>query len=104
MVPIGFGVVMGVLLLLGYASVASLAMAAIVPLCFIALHTLGVSPYDGTAAYIVGGLVAAALIVWALRPNIARLVEGRERIVGPRARRMERRKARAGRDPSSLVP
>jgi glycerol-3-phosphate acyltransferase PlsY len=85
-VPIGLGVVLIGILVLGYASVASLAMAAIVPLSFIVLYALGVSPYDRSIAYIVGGVVAASLVVWALRPNIKRLVEGRERKVGPRAR------------------
>lgn len=103
-VPLALVVVLGILLTLGMASVASLAMAAAVPIGFAALYVLGVSPYDATVAYIVGGLTTALIVAWALRPNIQRLVEGRERIVGPRARRLERRQARAKQDPGSLRP
>ncbi|MGH2538810.1 MAG: glycerol-3-phosphate acyltransferase [Candidatus Promineifilaceae bacterium] len=92
-VPISILVVLSLLLFQGMASVASLAMAAVIPLSFLALKLAGVAPYDQTWAYVVAGVATAGLVAWALRPNIKRLLEGRERIVGPRARRLERRRA-----------
>lgn len=90
-VPIAIVVVLGTLLSLGLASVASLAMAAIIPITFTVLYFLGVSPYDSTIAYMIGGVIAALVVAWALRPNIKRLIEGKERVVGPRAKRIKRR-------------
>lgn len=90
-VPIGIVVVLVTLLTVGIASVASLAMSAIIPISFLVLYLIGISPYDETVAYIVGGIVGAALITWSLRPNIRRLIQGTERIVGPRAKRQRRR-------------
>ena len=84
-VPIAVLVVLGVLLTIGMASLASLAMSAAIPIAFAVLYIAGVEPYDSTLAYIVGGIVSAAIITWSLRPNIMRLVAGEERIVGPRS-------------------
>jgi glycerol-3-phosphate acyltransferase PlsY len=77
------------------ASVASLAMAAIIPVMFTILYVAGVPGYDGTLAYIAGGLISLSMVTWSLRPNIKRLLAGNERIVGPRAKRMEKAKAAA---------
>jgi glycerol-3-phosphate acyltransferase PlsY len=87
MFPIGFVVMVFLLLSVGMASVASLAMAVIVPIVFIILYLMGYPAIDVTPAYWVGGLIAAGIIAWALRPNIKRIINGTERIVGPRARR-----------------
>lgn len=84
-VPIAVLVVLGVLLTIGMASLASLAMSAAIPIAFAVLYIAGVEPYDSTLAYIVGGIISAAIITWSLRPNIMRLVAGEERIVGPRS-------------------
>jgi acyl phosphate:glycerol-3-phosphate acyltransferase len=92
MFPIGFLVMGALLLLIGMASIASLAMAAVVPILFAVLYFAGIPGYDGTLAYTIGGIVAAAIIAWALRPNIKRVLDGTERIVGPRARAAARRK------------
>jgi glycerol-3-phosphate acyltransferase PlsY len=89
-VPLAILVVLGVLLTIGMASLASLAMSAAIPIAFIVLYLAGVEPYDSTLAYIVGGIVAAAIITWSLRPNIKRLITGEERIVGPRAKRINK--------------
>ena len=62
-------------------------MAAIIPVVFVVLYLLGYASFDVTPAYWIGGLIAAAVIVWALRPNIKRILNGTERLVGPRARR-----------------
>jgi glycerol-3-phosphate acyltransferase PlsY len=86
-VPIAVVAVLAVMIGIGIASIASLAMAIAVPISFVVLYLLGVSPYDTTLAYIVGGLAGAAIITWSLRPNIRRLVAGNERLVGPRSKR-----------------
>jgi glycerol-3-phosphate acyltransferase PlsY len=89
--PIAAIVVAGLLWLLGIASVASLAMAAVIPLSFLVLYLAGVDPYNQTLAYVIGGILSASVVAWALRPNIKRLLEGKERIVGPRAKRLKQR-------------
>lgn len=91
MLPIAIVVMSGMLLGLGMASVASLTMGALIAIAFFVLYVAGVPPFDATLAYIVGGVVAFAIVVWALRPNIKRLLEGNERIVGPRARRLKKK-------------
>lgn len=86
-------VVMGVMMWgIGMASVASLTMAAIIPISFAGLYLAGVPGYSETPAYIVGGIVAALVVTWSLRPNIKRLLAGQERVVGPRARKLEKAK------------
>jgi len=89
--PISWIVMIGMLVGLGMASVASLTMAAVIPVSFFVLYVLGVPGYDTTIAYMVGGMASAAIVAWALRPNIKRLLEGNERLVGPRARALERK-------------
>jgi hypothetical protein len=49
---------------------------------------------DGSVAYLTGSLVALAVITWALRPNIKRIMAGEERLVGPRAKRAAEKAAR----------
>lgn len=90
-VPIAIVVVLGVIVTTGWASVASLAMAAAIPIAFYLLKTAGVGPYAAASAYWIGGVVTAALVAWALRPNIKRLLAGTERIVGPRAKRLQQK-------------
>lgn len=84
MLPIAGVVVLGVIGLIGIASVASLSMGVIIPVAFAILYFTGVL---STPAYAVGGILTGLVVTWALRPNIKRIVEGRERIVGPAARR-----------------
>jgi glycerol-3-phosphate acyltransferase PlsY len=91
MLPIAIVVMSGMILGLGMASIASLSMGAILVIVFFVLYLAGVPPFDASLAYIVGGLVAFAIIAWALRPNIKRLLSGNERIVGPRARRLKKK-------------
>jgi glycerol-3-phosphate acyltransferase PlsY len=94
-VPIALLVVLGILLGIGMASLASLVMSAAIPIAFAVLYIAGVEPYDSTLAYIVGGIISAAIITWSLRPNIMRLVAGEERIVGPRSPQKRGEKAAA---------
>lgn len=95
MLPISVLVMGGLLLTVGIASVASMSMAAVIPVSFLVLYFLDITPYGGSAAYVIGGLATAAIVVWALRPNIKRLIEGRERVVGPRARRLAKKSTEA---------
>lgn len=95
MIPIAALVMSGMMLGIGMASVASLAMAAIIPVMFIVLYAAGVPGYDDTLAYIIGGFISLSMVTWSLRPNIKRLIAGNERIVGPRAKRIEKAKAAA---------
>lgn len=92
MFPISWIVMLITLVGLGMASVASLAMAAVIPIAFVILYLTGVPGYSETIAYMVGGLASAAVVTWALRPNIKRLLAGNERVVGPRARALERKR------------
>ena len=85
-VPTAVIVVLVVLLGIGIASLASLAMSAAIPVVFLVLYFSGVQPYDHTIAYIIGSVISAAIITWSLRPNIKRLIAGEERVVGPRAK------------------
>lgn len=82
--PIAAVVVVGVILITGMASIASLSMGVLIPVAFAILYFTGVI---ASPAYIVGGVLSALVVTWALRPNIRRLVRGEERVVGPAARR-----------------
>jgi glycerol-3-phosphate acyltransferase PlsY len=90
--PIVIVVMLLVFVGVGMASVISLIVAAILPIIF-AVRYLGGA--DSTAAYMVGGILSALVVIWALRPNIKRLVEGTERIVGPRAKRRQMKNAQS---------
>lgn len=68
----------------GMASVASLAVAAVIPIAFGIRYFTGLDP---TLAYFVGGLLTLAIVTFALRPNIKRILAGEERVVGPAAKR-----------------
>jgi len=91
-IPMAILVVLGVLLTVGMASLASLAMSAAIPVAFAILYVAGVEPYDSTLAYVVGGIISAAIITWSLRPNIKRLIAREERIVGPRSKQQRSEK------------
>ena len=79
LVPVGFLIVM----VIGYASLATMTMPLIGSLIFmVRCLTLG-EPWQ----YIFSGLFSEVLILWALRPNIQRLLAGTERLVGFRAQK-----------------
>lgn len=90
MFPIGLLVVLGVGYLTGMASLASLAMAFTIPTVFVIRFLGG----DAPLAYAVAGMLTALVVAWALRPNIKRLLNGTERVVGPAAKRRELRAQR----------
>ncbi len=74
-----------ILFILGYASVATLSAALLSTLVFAYRAWRGASAWE----YTVYGILAFLLLAWSLRPNIKRLINGTERIVGLRARRQK---------------
>lgn len=80
-VPIG-GLI---LLTLGYASVATMSVPLVATLVFAYRAWIGASPWE----YILYGPITEIILVIALLPNIRRLIQGTERMVGPRARRRQ---------------
>ncbi len=76
--PVGFLIFFAV----GYASITTMSVALIAMVIFAIRAWLGLSPWQ----YILYGLFAELLLVWALRPNIKRLLEGNERLHGWRAK------------------
>ena len=89
--PIAFLVMGGMLYFVGMASVASLSMAVVTIIVFAYRYLAGI---DATPAYLAGSIVAGLVVTWALRPNIKRVLNGTERLVGPRAKRREQREAK----------
>ena len=87
MVPLG-------LYLIGYASVTSLVIAGMVLMTFVIRAMLQVDPNWWYVAY---AAAAAVAVIWALRPNIKRLREGTERVVGLRARLARKQSQRGDR-------
>jgi glycerol-3-phosphate acyltransferase PlsY len=79
--PLGFLILFGI----GYASIATMSIALVSTLIFLVLAMFYQFPWE----FIVYGLLAEVLLVWALRPNIKRLMNGTERMVGWRAKRAE---------------
>ena len=73
-VPFGLNVIR-------YASLTSLIVAVIIPVTLAIRAALGLGPW----LHIVYSLVAAVAVVWALRPNIKRLINGTE----PRAPKLD---------------
>ena len=71
-----------ILYFLGYASVATLSAALLSTIVFAWRASIGASPWE----YLLYGILAFLLLAWSLRPNIKRLIQGNERIVGFRAR------------------
>ncbi len=72
---------------IGYASVATMSVPALTFIIFAIRAYLGLSPWQ----YIFYGILAEMILLWALRPNIRRLIHHEERLVGWRAKRRKRR-------------
>jgi glycerol-3-phosphate acyltransferase PlsY len=68
---------------IGYASVTTLSVPLLAGILFAWRAALGIGPW----AYVVFAVLVEIFIVWALRPNIRRLIRGEERLVGWRAKR-----------------
>ncbi len=67
-------------LVVGYASVTTMSVALFATLIFLVKAIQGTIPWE----YVAYGIIAEAMRVWALRPNIQRLREGSERMHGIR--------------------
>lgn len=80
--PIAFIFAYGV----GYASMATISIALTATLIYLWRAIAQAGPW----AYVVFGVLAECLLLWALRPNIRRLLQGEERLIGWRARRSRR--------------
>jgi glycerol-3-phosphate acyltransferase PlsY len=79
LVPLGALMLFGV----GYASVATMSLPLFASIIFAYRAWLGYSPWH----YVLYGLFAEVILLWALRPNLKRLRNGTERLVGWRAKR-----------------
>ncbi|MCL4531074.1 MAG: glycerol-3-phosphate acyltransferase [Chloroflexi bacterium] len=62
----------------GYASLTTLSISLTAILLFTVLYLLGRAPWQ----YIIYGGATLLILLWALRPNIRALIEGRERFHG----------------------
>ena len=82
LVPTGYFIVM----VIGYASLATLSL----PLLGSLILLIRFLKFDQPWQYILSGLLSEILIVWALRPNIKRLLNGSERLVGFRAEKRKK--------------
>lgn len=77
MFPIAFGIGAIIWFTVGIASVTTMAIGVVVTVVFAIRAYLGLqNPLD-----ILYGILALFLLVWALRPNIRKLIEGKERVV-----------------------
>lgn len=75
--PIAFLVYM----LIGYASVTTMSIGFVAGVIFFFRAIEGLSPW----VYVAYGILALAIVMYALRPNLKRLANGTERVVGLRA-------------------
>ena len=62
----------------GYASLTTLSIALTASVIFAVLYFLGSTPWQ----YILYGIATFLILLWALRPNMKALMEGRERFHG----------------------
>jgi glycerol-3-phosphate acyltransferase PlsY len=83
--PVSLAIILPVAILvfffIGYASVTTMSIAFLTTMVFLYRAIIGASPW----AYVIFGVIAEILLVIALKPNIQRLKEGKERLVGLRA-------------------
>jgi glycerol-3-phosphate acyltransferase PlsY len=85
--PIAILVFVGI----GYASITTMSIALIATVVFIVRYRLGLVPLP----YVFYGIIAFIMIVWALRPNIRALIEGRERFHGWRPWRKSKQQTKS---------
>ncbi len=79
LIPAGYLIVMVV----GYASLATISVPLIGSFILLIRYLYADQPWE----YIFSGLLSEILIIWALLPNIKRLLNGTERLVGFRAKK-----------------
>jgi acyl phosphate:glycerol-3-phosphate acyltransferase len=75
----------------GYASMATLSIPMMALIVFAVRAYLGYGPW----VYVLYGVLAEVILLWALRPNLKRLMNGTERMVGPRAKKRAAKAAAA---------
>lgn len=85
-VPIGLFVLFGV----GFASLATITTGLTAIIIFLVRALNG----SGPMAYVSFGIAAELLLLWGLKPNIQRLFEGKERLIGWRARKKRQQEAK----------
>ncbi|MCS6908888.1 MAG: glycerol-3-phosphate acyltransferase [Anaerolineales bacterium] len=95
LVPIGALI----LYFVGYASVTTMSTALITTIVF-TVRTLW---FDAPWQYIAYGILGEMLLIWALRPNIHRLLSGNERLVGRRAKQLRQTPTSSSHSSSSSV-
>jgi glycerol-3-phosphate acyltransferase PlsY len=78
MFPIAFGLGALIWFSIGIASLTTMAIGLVLIIIFAFQASQGNLP----AIYIWYGIVAEALLIWALRPNIKKLLAGNERVIG----------------------
>lgn len=88
--PLGILVFFGI----GYASITTMSIALITMVIFTVRYLMGLSPWQD----ILYGVISFLLLVWALRPNIKALTEGRERFHGWRPWR-KKKSEMSGKEP-----
>lgn len=71
---------------IGYASLTTLSFAVVSIIIFIITWLKGITPWQ----YILYAIISGILLAISLRPNIQRLIQGNERVVGYRARKKEK--------------
>jgi glycerol-3-phosphate acyltransferase PlsY len=86
-----------ILYFVGYASIATLSAAFVSILIFTVTWWVGITPWQ----YILYGVFAAVLLALALRPNIQRLIQGNERVIGYRAKKKEKAQSSSSSNSSS---
>ena len=67
----------------GYASITTMSVALLSTLVFAYRAWLGLNPWQ----YAIYGILAFLALGWSLKPNIKRLFDGNERVVGLRAKK-----------------
>jgi glycerol-3-phosphate acyltransferase PlsY len=83
-IPVGALILFGI----GYASLTTISIPLIAMIVFSIRAAKGLSPW----IYVLYGFIAEIILVWSLRPNIKRLLNGTERVVGWRARHSKKLK------------
>jgi len=78
---------------IGYASITTLSVGVLSILIFGVRAALGLGPWE----YVIYGVLAEVLMIWALRPNIKRLIDGTERRHGLPVILQQRKDAKAAR-------
>jgi len=78
MFPIAFGLGALIWFSIGIASLTTMAIGLVVIIIFAIQASQGHLP----SIYIWYGVAAEALLIWALRPNIKKLMAGNERVIG----------------------